>query len=353
MPADEVLALTFSSAAAAEMRERLESLIEVPYEELHVGTFHAFCSRLLRDEALEAGLDPFFAPVTPADRLALLLDRHRRADPAPATRSAATRRRCWRASSSRIDRLKEEMVSCRGAAATTPSAWWSAASAKTTPRGPAPRASSSSPASTPTTTACWPSSGALDFGDLVLRAFRCCTSSPHVRRARGRALQHVLVDEYQDMNFAQGMLLRPARARSTATSRWPATTTRRSTASAAPRARTCDDFEREFPDGRDRRSSSSNYRSGQRDPRRGRARWSSRPRRLEKTLKGKAGGRRALLALPVRARAGAGRGGRGRAADRPARASRPTRSAVLVRSVRRRGRRGGRRAGGARAALPR
>src|SRR5947207_7371608 len=72
---DEVLALTFSSPAAAEMRERLEALIESPYEELHVSTFHSFCSRLLAEEALEVGLDPFFSPVTPADRLALLLER--------------------------------------------------------------------------------------------------------------------------------------------------------------------------------------------------------------------------------------------------------------------------------------
>src|SRR5215211_7700268 len=54
MPADEVLALTFSSPAAAEMRERLETLLESPYEELHVATFHSFCQRLLQDEALEA-----------------------------------------------------------------------------------------------------------------------------------------------------------------------------------------------------------------------------------------------------------------------------------------------------------
>src|SRR5919201_3095635 len=106
---DEVLALTFSSPAAAEMRERLETLIDSPYEDLHVSTFHSFCSRLLADEALEVGLDPFFSPVTPADRLALLLDRleelsirhHEiRGNPAPLLASFV----------SRIDRLKDEMV---------------------------------------------------------------------------------------------------------------------------------------------------------------------------------------------------------------------------------------------------
>ncbi len=73
--ADSILALTFSAPAAAEMRERLELSIESPYEELHVATFHSFCTRLLQDEALEACLDPFLTPVTPADRLALLLER--------------------------------------------------------------------------------------------------------------------------------------------------------------------------------------------------------------------------------------------------------------------------------------
>src|SRR5215216_1929932 len=63
VPADAILALTFSSTAAAEMRERLEALVESPYESLHVATFHAFCARLLQDEALEAGVDPFFSPV--------------------------------------------------------------------------------------------------------------------------------------------------------------------------------------------------------------------------------------------------------------------------------------------------
>ncbi|HEU0023786.1 MAG TPA: UvrD-helicase domain-containing protein, partial [Thermoleophilaceae bacterium] len=109
VPADAILALTFSSHAAAEMRERLEGLIEAPYENLHVATFHAFCARLLQDEALEAGVDPFLTPVTPADRLALLLERigdlsirqHEiRGNPAPLLASFVAR----------IDRLKDELV---------------------------------------------------------------------------------------------------------------------------------------------------------------------------------------------------------------------------------------------------
>src|SRR5918997_2434521 len=110
LPAERILALTFSAPAAADLRERLEALLEGPYEELHVETFRSFCLRLLQDEALEAGVDPFLAPVTPADRLALLLERlddlslraHEiRGNPAPLLASFV----------SRIDSLKREMVS--------------------------------------------------------------------------------------------------------------------------------------------------------------------------------------------------------------------------------------------------
>ena len=52
-----ILALTFSEPAAAEMRERLELVLEAPYEELNVFTFSSFCVKLLQDEALEAGVD--------------------------------------------------------------------------------------------------------------------------------------------------------------------------------------------------------------------------------------------------------------------------------------------------------
>jgi DNA helicase II / ATP-dependent DNA helicase PcrA len=74
-PPDEILLLTFSAAAAGELRARLEDRVPAPYEELAVTTLTDFCARLLHDEALEAGIDPFAAPVAQADRLAMLLER--------------------------------------------------------------------------------------------------------------------------------------------------------------------------------------------------------------------------------------------------------------------------------------
>src|SRR5215208_1716355 len=203
---DEVLALTFSSPAAAEMRERLEALIESPYEDLHVSTFHAFCSRLLADEALEVGIDPFFSPVTPADRLALLLERleelsirhHEiRGNPAPLLASFV----------SRIDRLKDEMVSCADYRAYAERLVDAAGDDDDAARANAARELEFAGlyADHDRLLA---ERGALDFGDLIVRAFRMLHEKPHVRERLSRRFRHVLVDEYQDTNFAQGMLLR-------------------------------------------------------------------------------------------------------------------------------------------------
>jgi DNA helicase II / ATP-dependent DNA helicase PcrA len=201
-PAGCILALTFSSPAAAEMRERLEDVLDAPYEELHVSTFHAFCMKLLQDEALDAGVDPFFSPVTPADRLALLLDRidelslrhHEiRGNPAPLLASFV----------SRIDRLKDEMISAEDLRA------W----AERLPAGTdAERAHACREREFARLYAdhdrLLSERGALDFGDLIVRAYRLLHERPHVRERTARRFRHVLVDEYQDTNFAQGLLLR-------------------------------------------------------------------------------------------------------------------------------------------------
>src|SRR5215211_7478004 len=175
-PADGILALTFSSPACAEMRERLETLLEAPYEELNVSTFHSFCLKLLRDEALEACVDPFLSPVTPADRLALLLERldelslreHEiRGNPAPLLASFVAR----------IDRLKDEMISaedyCAYAERTMAAAESDAA------RTGAARELEFA-ALYADHDRLLAARGALDFGELIVRSFRVLHEQPHV-----------------------------------------------------------------------------------------------------------------------------------------------------------------------------
>ncbi len=199
---ERVLMLVYSARAREEMCERLGELVEPPYEELHVQTFDELCRGLLADEALEAGLDPLFVPMTRADRVALLLDRlgdltlrqHEiRGNPAPLLASFVER----------IDRLKEEMV--------TPDDLLQQARVGDG-LSDAARVLAAREAEFAQLYAdhdrLLAERGALDGGDLVLTAFRLLHERPHVRERVARRFTHVLVDEYQEATFAQGMVLR-------------------------------------------------------------------------------------------------------------------------------------------------
>ena len=72
---ERVLILARSRAARSWLRERAETLLDRPHEELWVHTYEEAAEALLREYSTEAGLDPFFTTVSIADRLAILLDR--------------------------------------------------------------------------------------------------------------------------------------------------------------------------------------------------------------------------------------------------------------------------------------
>jgi DNA helicase-2/ATP-dependent DNA helicase PcrA len=202
---ESILVLTFSASAADELRDRVEDRLPRGSEELSVTTFQGFCARLLHDEALEAGLDPFTTPVTPADRLAMLLERidelplrHHdlRGNPSALLGSIV----------GRIDRLKDELVSAEDYAA------WAATLPEEAEadrmRAAREREFAALFAAHDRMLA---EAGALDFGDLVLETFRLLRERPDVRKrlaGRDGRYRHVLVDEFQDTSFAQGLLLR-------------------------------------------------------------------------------------------------------------------------------------------------
>ncbi len=192
---ESLLVLCHSTPAADAMRERLEDRLPGAYEELAVTTFHGVCARLLRDEALEAGLDPFVTPVSAADRLAMLLERiddlplrHHdlRGNPSAALGAIVQR----------IDRLKDELVSAADYAA------W----ADALPEGRARDREFA--ALYGAHERLLEEAGVLDAGDLVLHSFRLLRTTPRVRARLAERHRHVLVDELQDASFAQGLLLR-------------------------------------------------------------------------------------------------------------------------------------------------
>jgi DNA helicase-2/ATP-dependent DNA helicase PcrA len=198
---EAVLAITHSEAAADALRAEIDDALEGAYEELAVFTVDGLCRRLLHDEAIDAGLDPFVVALTAADRTAMLLERideltlrrhDLRGNPAALIRSVIAR----------IDRLKEEAIT-----AADYDAWARALSehddaART--RAEREREFAGIYLDHERMLA---EAGALDHGDLLLRALGLLRDHPHVRARVAARWRHVLVDDYQDLSFAEALLV--------------------------------------------------------------------------------------------------------------------------------------------------
>jgi DNA helicase II / ATP-dependent DNA helicase PcrA len=68
----EVLALTFTEKASAEMEERVDLEMPYGYNQMWISTFHAFCDRILRQEAIHIGLNPGYKLTSEAETVLLL-----------------------------------------------------------------------------------------------------------------------------------------------------------------------------------------------------------------------------------------------------------------------------------------
>jgi DNA helicase-2/ATP-dependent DNA helicase PcrA len=181
VPAEAILAVTFTNKAAGEMRARAQSLLGERPLETWISTFHSFCVRLLRREAAAAGLRPGFLIYDEDDQLETVREALRGLD---LSEKLHPPRRI-------LSRLSARKNSGRDPEEAEPGSFAESTFARIAERY---RLSLEA-------------AGALDFDDLLLRSVSLLALE-EVRERWQRRFRYLLVDEYQDTNKAQYDLVR-------------------------------------------------------------------------------------------------------------------------------------------------
>jgi DNA helicase-2/ATP-dependent DNA helicase PcrA len=200
---EDILALTFTEKAAAEMTERVDQLIPYGYAEPHISTFHAFGDRVLRDAALEIGLNPEFRVLSQPEQIIFL--RERVFDlPLGRFRPLGDPTRHLRALCTLVSRAKDEDVSPESYLA------WAEgrlAGATTEEERDEAERHIELAAFYAAHQRLLGEAGLVDFGDQIHRTLGLLRERPAVLDGLRERYRWILVDEFQDTNHAQLELL--------------------------------------------------------------------------------------------------------------------------------------------------
>ncbi|MES0873887.1 DNA helicase II [Sinimarinibacterium thermocellulolyticum] len=178
-----ILAVTFTNKAAAEMRARIEQLVDVPIRAMWVGTFHGIAHRMLRMHYREADLPQNFQILDADDQLRLVkrvLKNLDLADDQWPPKTVAGWINAQKEEARRPQHFSDEGDFTQRQFVRIYSAYEESCRRQ----------------------------GVVDFAELLLRAFELTRDHAEIQAHYRRRFRHILVDEFQDTNTLQYRWLR-------------------------------------------------------------------------------------------------------------------------------------------------
>lgn len=198
VPAEAILLLTFTDKAARELLDRIEALDSAPSAERWVTTYHAFAQRLLQEDGWMAGVPRPFHIVSPVRRWEAMRDVLLELRPStlfhpqrPYEQIADLLKL--------IERAKQEIIG--------PEAFLAWAQAQPDSEDPLLRRQQEAAAVYARYQAALLAGSALDFDDTIFYSVRLLADHPAVLARQAARFAYLMVDEFQDTNFAQSRLL--------------------------------------------------------------------------------------------------------------------------------------------------
>ncbi|MFH1386951.1 MAG: ATP-dependent DNA helicase [bacterium] len=194
----EILALTFTDKAADEMEGRVDLLVPYGYIDVSISTFHAFGDRVLRDHAIDLGLRPDYRVLSLPEQI-IFFSEHLFDFPLKHYRSLGDPTKHIEALIGVISRAKDEDVGVEE--------WVQGPESRV--KGQEERAKQIEVGKVyKKYQELKAEKGLVDFGDQVNLTLKLFREHPAILKQFQERYKYILVDEFQDTNYAQFELLK-------------------------------------------------------------------------------------------------------------------------------------------------
>lgn len=195
-----ILALTFTEKASREMEARVEENMPYGLPQMWISTFHSFCDRVLRVEAINIGLDPGYRLMTEAETI-MFFRRHLFSFQLEYYRPLGNPNKFIGGMIQHFSRLKDEDI--------TPAAYrnWAAALPEGTDEEQQEKHRYAELAEAYRHyEELKVREGVADYADLISNTLQLFRTRPQILDRYREQFKYILIDEFQDTNFAQNEL---------------------------------------------------------------------------------------------------------------------------------------------------